>query len=107
MLFTDIDSLIYAIKTDNFFADITDGVDSKFDTSNLSKDHKIFSSKTKNVIEMTRDEVGGKQITECFWFRAKRYSYKTDDHEVKIYKGIKKNVIERRRLTWMISRKLF
>ena len=45
LLFTDTDSLMYEIKTDDLFADITDDVDSKFDKSNLSKDHKIFFSK--------------------------------------------------------------
>ena len=41
---TDTDSLIYEIKTDDFYRDISKEVESKFDTSELSKDHPAVNS---------------------------------------------------------------
>ena len=39
LLFTDNDSLCYEIKTDDFYKDIADAIESRFDTSEYPKDH--------------------------------------------------------------------
>jgi len=39
LLFTDTDSLAYEIKTEDFYADISNHVEQLFDTSEYSKDH--------------------------------------------------------------------
>ena len=39
LLFTDTDSLVYAIQTDDFYEDIATDVLEKFNTSNYPKDH--------------------------------------------------------------------
>ena len=39
LLFTDTDSLMYEIETDDFYKDIFPDVRDKFDTSNYPKDH--------------------------------------------------------------------
>ena len=39
LLFTDTDSLMYEIQTDDFYKDIASDVHDKFDTSNYPKDH--------------------------------------------------------------------
>ena len=44
LLMTDTDSLIYKIKTDDFYKDISKDVASKFDTSEFNKDHPAVSS---------------------------------------------------------------
>ena len=95
LLFTDTDSLCYEIQTDDFFKDISQDVEQKFDTSNYPKDHKseIPTGKNKKVIGMMKDEAGGKIIKEFIGLRAKLYSYKMyEGKEEKKCKGIK-NVI--------------
>ena len=39
LLFTDTDSLMYEIETEDFYADIADDIDSWFDTSDFPNDH--------------------------------------------------------------------
>ena len=77
LLFTDTDSLCYEIETDDFFADIAEDVEEKFDTSNFPKDHSSgIQGKNKKVPGMMKDEAGGKIIEEFVGLRAKLYSYK-------------------------------
>ena len=73
LLFTDTDSLCYEIETEDFFQDISQDVKEKFDTSNFPKDHgyadasgrhhpsNIPTGINKKVIEMIKDEAGGKK----------------------------------------------
>ena len=98
LLFTDTDSLCYEIKTDDFYKDIADAIESRFDTSEYPKDHPsgIKSGVNKKVIGMFKDEAGGKQIEEFVGLRAKLYSYKVsgeEDH--KKCKGVKKAVVRK------------
>jgi len=80
-LFTDTDSLMYHIQTSDFYKDISQDVESMFDTSNYLKGHKsgIPIGKNKKKIDMFKDEAGGKQIIKFVGLRAKLYSYKMDD----------------------------
>ena len=65
LLFTDMDSLMYCIKTKDFYKDISDDILTKFDTSDYPPNHKsgIPTGVNKKVISMFKDEVAGKQIT--------------------------------------------
>ena len=95
LLFTDTDSLAYEIKTEDFYDDIKNDIDSKFDTSDYPKDHSLYSTKNKKVIGMFKDEACGKQIEEFVGLRAKLYSYKMfEGDEHKKCKGVKKNVVK-------------
>ena len=99
LLFTETDSLMYEIKTNDFYKDISLDVKSKFDTSDYSSDHPsgIITGANKKVIGMFKDEVAGKQITHFVGLRPKLYSYKVEDEkELKKCKGIKKNVIKKK-----------
>ena len=97
LLNTDTDSLMYEIKTEDFYKDIIPDVDGLFDTSNFPNDHPsgITSGINKKVPGMFKDETGGKQISEFVGLRAKLYSYKTYDYEEKKCKGINKSVIKK------------
>jgi hypothetical protein len=69
LLFTDTDSLCYEIRTDDFYQDIAEDVESTFDTSDYPKDHPAAAlgfkvGCNKKVIGMFKDECAGKQITE-------------------------------------------
>ena len=98
LLFTDTDSLMYEIKTKDFYKDISPDILSKFDTSDFSTNHKsgILTGANKKVIGMFKDEVAGKQITHFVGLRPKLYSYKVEENEVRKCKGIKKNVIKKK-----------
>ena len=97
LLFTDTDSLMYEITTEDFYRDISSDVHKKFDTSNFAKDHKsvIPTGVNKKVIGMMKDEAGGKQITEFVGLRSKLYSFKIDEKEEKKCKGVKKSEVKR------------
>ena len=98
LLFTDTDSLMYEIKTDDFYKDISGDVENKFDTSNYPFNHPsgIPNGFNKKVLGMFKDEVGGKIIDEFVGLRAKLYSYKMfDGEESKKCKGVKKSVIKK------------
>jgi len=58
LLFTDTDSLCYEIKTDDFYMDIADDIESRFDTSDYPKDHPsgIKPEVNKKVLGMFKDE---------------------------------------------------
>ena len=99
LLFTDTDSLMYEIKTEDFYKDISPDVEKMFDTSNYPKEHEsgIKTGLNKKVIGMMKDECGGKQIEEFVGLRAKLYFYKMCESGkvTKRCKGVKKNVIEK------------
>ena len=93
--------MIYEIKTDDFYRDISKDVKSKFDTSEFNKDHPAVSSvgfkvgENKKVIGMFKDETSGKQIEEFVGLRPKSYSYKLNEKDYKKAKGVKKNVVKK------------
>ena len=97
LLFTDTDSLMYEIETEDFYKDISQDVHEWFDTSNYASRHPsgIEIGVNKKVIGMFKDEDGGKIITEFVGLRAKNYSFICDEEEHKKCKGIKKNVTEK------------
>ena len=98
LLFTDTDSLLYEIETEDFYKDISGDVKDRFDTSDYPENHPsgIPTGINKKVLGMFKDEEGGKTIKEFVGLRAKLYSYKMDEgKENKRCKGIKKAVVEK------------
>ena len=99
LLFTDTDSFMFQIYTDDFYEDISDDILTKFDTSDYPPNHKsgILTGVNKKVIGMFKDEVAGKQITGFVGLRPKLYSFKIEeDKEVRKCKGIKKSVVKKK-----------
>ena len=84
LLFTDTDSLLYLIHTDDFYKDISLDIETKFDTSDYPPDHKsgILTGVNKKVIGMFKDEVAGRQITHFVGLRPKLYSFKVEDDKI-------------------------
>ena len=96
LCYMNTDSFIMNIKTENFYKDIANDVEKRFDTSNYEVDRPLSTGKNKKVIGLMKDELGGKIITEFVTLRPKTYSYLTDDcKEDKKAKGTKKCVIKR------------
>ena len=97
LLFTDTDSLMYEIETEDFYKDIAGDVKDKFDTSDYPENHPsgIPTGINKKVLGMMKDEAAGKIIKEFVGLRSKLYSFVMDDGgETKKCKGIKKQVVE-------------
>ena len=98
LLFTDTDSFLYEMQTEDFYKDISGDVRDRFDTSDYPEKHPsgIPTGINKKVLGMFKDEVAGKNIKEFIGLRAKLYSFKTEEgKENKRCKGIKKAVIEK------------
>ena len=98
LCYTDTDSFIIHIITEDFFEDIFNDVEAWYDTSNYDENDKrpLPIGKNKKVIGLFKDELGGRIMKEFCALRAKTYSYLMDDNsEVKKSKGTKKCVIKR------------
>ena len=105
LCYMDTGSLIYHIKTEDFYADITNNMEKRFDTSGYVPDRPLPIGKNKKVIGLMRDELGGTIMTEFVLLRPKLYSYKKLDGletpngphfvEDKKCKGIKKCVVKK------------
>ena len=96
LCYMDTDSFIMNIKTNDFYKDISDDVDNRFDTSNYEVKRPLLMEKNKKVIGLMKDELGGEIITEFVTLRPKTYSYLTNDSkEDKKAKGTKKCVIKK------------
>ena len=98
LLYTDTDSLVYEIETEDFYKDISADVMDRFDTSNYKPNHPsgIPTGCNKKVLGKFKDEKEGKCIEEFVALRAKLYSFKMiDGEENKKCKGIKSGVVEK------------
>ena len=79
LCYMDTDSFIMNIKIEDFYNDIANDVEKRFDTSNYECDRPLPIGKNKKVIGLMKDELGGRIITEFVALRPKTYSYLTDD----------------------------
>ena len=104
LLFTDTDSLLYLIHTDDFYQGISKDIKTHFDTSDYPPSHPsgILTGVNKKVIGMFKDELAGRQIIHFVGLRPKLYSFKVEDPTTggvgsltKKCKGIKKNSVKK------------
>ena len=96
LCYMDTNSFIMNIKTNDFYKDISDDVDNRFDTSNYEAERPLPIGKNKKVIGLMKNELGGEIITEFIALRPKTYSYLTDNDKIdKKAKGTKKCVIKK------------
>ena len=93
--YMDTDSLIYSIKTEDFYKDIADDFETRFDTSGYVTDRPLPVGKNKKVIGLMKDELGGEIMKEFVSLRPKMYFYKVCNSEPKKCKGIKKCVVKK------------
>ena len=100
LLYTDTDSLMLEIETEDFFADIAGDVKKWFDTNNYSKELAaergvpIFAENNKKI-GLMKDECDGKIMTEFVALRPKLYSFLTEDGGKQKAKGVKKCMIKK------------
>ena len=96
LCYMDTDSFIMNIKTNDFYKDIANDIENRFDTSNYEVNRPLPTGKNKKIIGLMKDELGGKIITEFVTLRPNTHSFFTDDgKEDKKAKGTKKCVIKK------------
>ena len=88
LLFTDTDSLVYEIKSENIYEEFFKWKD-LIDFSNYSKDSIFCDDTNKKVIGKMKDEYGRNIIDESIGLKSKMYSIKkTDGSESSTAKGV-------------------
>ena len=96
LCYMDMDSLVYHIRTEDFYEYIADNVPARFDTSRYCPNRPLPVGLNKKVIGLMKDELGGKIMTDFVALRPKLYSYKElDGSEDKKCKGIKKCIVKK------------
>ena len=93
-LFTDTDSLMYEIKTEDAYEDFSSHKE-MFDFSNYSTKSKYCDDSNKLVILKLKDEIGGFAIKEFVGLKPKMYVHFIDDSSGhKKAKGLNRNVVK-------------
>ena len=98
LCYTDVDSFIIHIKTEDFYEDVAPDVDKWFDTSGYIVDRPLPMSKNKKVLRKFKDELEGRIMTEIVGLRSKAYSFLIDDFEEKKKKKRTKKCVVKTRL---------
>ena len=80
LCYMDTDSFIIYIKTEDFYKDIADDVEKRFDTSDYKVDRPLPTGKNKKVIGLMKDELNERIITEFVALRPKTYAYQIYDY---------------------------
>ena len=75
LCYMDTDSFVMNIKTEDFYKDIANDVEKRFNTSDYEVNRPLPTGKNKKVIGLMKDELGGKIIMEFVTLRSKTYSY--------------------------------
>ena len=95
LLYTDTDSLLLEIKTEDVYKDMGANAD-LYDTSDYPKDHPQYSEENKKVVGKMKDECAGRLIAEYVGLRPKMYSIlEADGGNIKKAKGVKKSVVKK------------
>ncbi|XP_025017056.1 uncharacterized protein LOC112539083 [Tetranychus urticae] len=93
LVYTDTDSFIYHIQTENlyrdfaYFANIMDFCD-------YPKDHFLHSNENKKKLGYLKDETNGDPIIEIIALKSKMYLIRSVNNERKTAKGIQKHVVK-------------
>ena len=75
----DTDSFVYNIKTNEFYEDIADDVEARFDTSSYSTNLPLPTGKKEKVIGLMKDELSGRVMTEFMALKLKLYACGSGD----------------------------
>ncbi|XP_060847586.1 uncharacterized protein LOC132927141 isoform X2 [Rhopalosiphum padi] len=77
LMYTDTDSLVYHINTDDFYKDLADNPSllDRMDTANLPSVHPCYVADRKKSPGFFSDEVDGNVVSEFCALRAKSYAF--------------------------------
>ena len=95
LLYTDTDSLLLEIQTDDVYADMKSHADF-YDTSDYPVNHPLHSTINKKVPGKMKDETPAIPIAEYVGLRPKMYSIlKENSEQIRKAKGVKKYVVKK------------
>ena len=95
LLYMDTDSLVHDIETEDFYKNIVEDVETRFDKSGYVPGRPLPIEKNKKVIGLMKDELGGKIMNKFISLRPKMDSYRVEESEPKKCKEIKKCVVKK------------
>ena len=96
LVYTDTDSFLYEIKTDQYFEELKNIFSSIMDFSNFDKKHELFDEKNKKVIGYLKSEYGEKVVNEFIGIKSKLYSIKYEEtSNKKTAKGLQRAVLKK------------
>ena len=81
LCYMDTDSLVYHIKTEDFYSDILEDVEARFDTSRFTEPRPLPMGLNEKVIGLVKDELGGNIMKEFVALRPKSYAYRKLDNK--------------------------
>ena len=79
LCYMDTDNFIINIKAEDFYEDISNDVEKRFDISNYEIKTPLPIGRNKKLIGLMNDEPGEKIISEFATLRPRTYSYLMDD----------------------------
>ena len=96
VFFTDTDSLVYKIYTDDFYRDMKEDMEQWYDTSDYPPSHPCHSKQNTKRLGFFKDETNGVPILEFIGLRAKMFSIRLADGTTKMTaKGIDRGFMKR------------
>jgi hypothetical protein len=96
LIYCDTDSLLYEIKTDDFYEDLKNDFKHIMDFSNYDKHHGLYDDRHKKIIGYLKDEYGGQIVTEFVGLKSKLYSIMYGDNKNKnTAKGLQKAILKK------------
>ncbi|KAJ0172472.1 hypothetical protein K1T71_000525 [Dendrolimus kikuchii] len=96
LLYTDTDSLIYQIFTNDFYDKIKSDLSLRFDTSDYPTNNIFgFPQLNKKKLGFFKDESNGKIVKEFVGLRSKMYAIQTENKLISKAKGVNKSVTKR------------
>src|SRR6266700_6525853 len=96
LVYTDTDSFVYAIQTDNFIEELGTVFSDIIDFSNFDKKHPLYSEQNKKKVGYLKSEYGEKPVNEFVGLKSKLYSIVYDDDKNKsTAKGLQKSVLKK------------
>ena len=104
LLFTDTDSLAYAVQTDDIYKDMAVDAADRYDFSEYPRDHPLYDASNHKALRFFKDELNSVPMREFVGLRPKCYAFlctckvnnnvmqHTRPMEKKTVKGVKRKV---------------
>ena len=75
LLFTDTDSLAYAVQTNNIYGDMVTDAVTKYDFSEYPLDHPLYDTSNRKALSFFKDELNYLPMEEFQGLRPKCYAF--------------------------------
>ena len=96
LVYTDTDSFVYEIRTDNFEEELQCVFNNIMDFSNFDKNHPSYSDENMKKVGYLKSEYGNKHVNEFVGLKSKLYSILYDNDKNKsTAKGLQKSVLKK------------